>query len=297
MLNDKVDDYRKLLEEVRNLLEEEDIDIDQLKKLSKEAVAIEETTDKELLKEFNNDHPLREVNIVVEVGEGEVNFLFSCGDSSELYDLQENKERALGQAIKSNDVEFVKKLLMVLLPDTHLKKLNFEYLKEVETLLFNSLKSDLSKDMENYLEKKLKFCNFLCSNFNLLATKPVDIEEVISLFAAQSNVDYQIDKLLLSLVAEDTEIKELLSDINNMVELLKKYEKFEELEYKVRRLKSELKNGKSKYPIEVMQASIEEREKEMKEIEEKYIKRVDLVDERRKLVKQLLSRYDQTKFH
>lgn len=95
MLNDKekVDNYRKLLEEVKNLLEEEDINIDQLKKLSKEAVAIEETVDKELLKEFNNDHPLREVNIVVEIGEGEVNFLFSCGDSSELYDLQENKKK------------------------------------------------------------------------------------------------------------------------------------------------------------------------------------------------------------
>lgn len=186
---------------------------------------------------------------------------------------------------------------MVLLPDTHLKKLNFEYLKEVETLLSKSLKPNLSKDMENYLEKKLKFCNFLCSNFSLLRTKPVAIEEVISLFAAQSNVDYQIDKFLLFLVAENLRGEELLSDVNNMVELLKKHEKFEELEYKVRRLKLELESGKSKRPIEVMQANIEKREKEMREIEEKYIVPIDLVDERERLVKQLLSRYERTKFH
>ncbi|MDD9332049.1 MAG: hypothetical protein PV340_05625 [Wolbachia sp.] len=40
-----------------------------------------------------------------------------------------------------------------------------------------------------------------------------------------------------------------------MIELLKKCEKFNGLEYKVRRLKSELESSKSKYQIEVMQAS------------------------------------------
>ncbi|APR98609.1 hypothetical protein [Wolbachia endosymbiont of Folsomia candida] len=82
-----------------------------------------------------------------------------------------------------------------------------------------------------------------------------------------------------------------------MIELLTKYERFEELEYKIRRLKSELESGKSKYSTEVIQASIKEREKEMFEIEEKYIKPVNLVDERQRLVKQLLSRYERTKLH
>ncbi|WCR53350.1 MAG: hypothetical protein PG981_000372 [Wolbachia endosymbiont of Ctenocephalides orientis wCori] len=76
--------------------------------------------------------------------------------------------------------------------------------------------------------------------------------------------------------------------INNMIELLKKYEKFAEPEYKVRRLKSELASRKSKYSAEIIKDSIEEREREMNEIEEKYIKSNDLVGERKELVKQFI---------
>lgn len=47
--------------------------IDQLKKLSKVAVAIEETIDSKLLEQFN---PLREVNIAYVSGEA-TNYLFS----------------------------------------------------------------------------------------------------------------------------------------------------------------------------------------------------------------------------
>ncbi|GFT91671.1 uncharacterized protein NPIL_553271 [Nephila pilipes] len=54
-----------------------------------------------------------------------------------------------------------------------------------------------------------------------------------------------------------------------MIETLKKHERFMELEYKVRRLKSELASGKSKYSDEVMKYSIEEREREMREIGDK----------------------------
>jgi hypothetical protein len=217
------------------------------------------------------------------------NYLFSIGDSSELYDLEENREKAIYQAIKSNDVELVKQLLIVLLPDIHFEKISLEHLKELKTSLLKSyeeLKPKLSKDMESHLDNELRFYGFLCSNFNLLATKPIDIKAIIGLFKAQSDVNYQIDKLLLSLIAESVRKEELLEKINNMIELLEKHEKFAELEYKVGRLKSELASGKSKYSAEVIKASIEERENEMKEIEEKYIKPIDLIVERRKLLEQ-----------
>lgn len=83
---ERVANYRRVLKEAKILLEKESSDIDRLKKLSKVAVAIEETTDQELLKEFNDDHPLQEVNIVVYPKEdgSEVNYLFSLSDSSEL---------------------------------------------------------------------------------------------------------------------------------------------------------------------------------------------------------------------
>lgn len=79
----------------------------------------------------------------------------------------------------------------------------------------------------------------------------------------------------------------MLNEIKEMIELLKKHERFDELEYKVRRLKSELEGGKSKYPAEVIKTSIKEREREMREIEEKYVKVKDLSEERKKLLRQL----------
>ncbi|OAM02898.1 hypothetical protein [Wolbachia endosymbiont of Dactylopius coccus] len=70
-------------------------------------------------------------------------------------------------------------------------------------------------------------------------------------------------------IAEGLEEGELLSQINQMIELLMRQERFMELEYKVRRLKSELASGKSKYSDEVMKFIIEEREREMRGVEDK----------------------------
>lgn len=112
------------------------------------AIAIEETIDSKLLEEFN---PLREVNIAY-VSEGATNYLFSLSDSSELYDLQEDKEKAIYQAIKSNDRELVKHLLMILTSGD----IKIEFFKELEVLLseaYEELKEQLSQDMKNYLEK------------------------------------------------------------------------------------------------------------------------------------------------
>ena len=95
---------------------------------------------------------------------------------------------------------------------------------------------------------------------------------------------YQVDKFLLSVIAEKTKEKGLLSEIYGMIELFKKYERFDELEYKIRRLKSELESGKSKHPTEAILASIKEREKEVKEIE---INQADLVSKRKRLAEQL----------
>jgi glutaredoxin 2 len=55
---EKIADYKRLLKDAKNILENSRDDIDQLKKLSKAAVVIEEITDKELLKKFNDDNPL-----------------------------------------------------------------------------------------------------------------------------------------------------------------------------------------------------------------------------------------------
>ncbi|WCR53351.1 MAG: hypothetical protein PG981_000373 [Wolbachia endosymbiont of Ctenocephalides orientis wCori] len=169
---EKIANYIKLLKEAKILLEKESSDIDQLKKLSKAAVAIEETTEQELLKEFSDDHPLREVNIVVYPQEnGEVNYLFSLSNSSELYDVKGDREKALYQAIKSNDVEIIKHLLIILLPEDP-KEVDQNFLNELEESLsksYKEIKPKLSKDMENYLAKKLSFYRFLCSNFNLLS--------------------------------------------------------------------------------------------------------------------------------
>ncbi|APR97848.1 hypothetical protein [Wolbachia endosymbiont of Folsomia candida] len=266
--------YRQVMEEAKDATENHDID--KLKKLSEIVVVIEEVCDRGVLKDFDDENPLKEANIVVE-SDGLTNYLFSFGDSSKLYDLRENKEEALYQAIKSNDVELVKHVLIVLLYGDFEGKVDPKGLVALLEKACEEL--NLSKDMKNYLEKKIRFCSFLC-NFKF-------DKDPIELFANRSEVDYEIDKFLLSLITKKTKGEDLLSDINNMVELLKKHEKFEELEYKVRRLKSELESGKSKYPTEVIQSSIKEREKEMLEIEEKYIKPVNLVDERERLVKQL----------
>lgn len=147
-------------------------------------MAIEETTEQESLKEFNDDHPLQEVNIVVypKVDGSEVNYLFSLSDSSELYDVKEDREKALYNAIKSNDIEIIKHLLIILLPEDP-KKIDQKHLKELEGSLsksYEALKPDLSQDMKNYLEKKIRFISFLC-DFKYQ-------ENPIELFAAQANI-------------------------------------------------------------------------------------------------------------
>ncbi len=142
--------------------------------------------------------------------------------------------------------------------------------------------------MKNYLEKTIKFYSFLYSNFNLLVANPADVKAMVNLFAAQPNIDYQIDKLLLSFIVRGVKEEKLSSEINHMIELLEQHERFAELEYKVRRLRSEFVSGKSRYSAEVIRNSIAEREKEMREIEKKYVRPNNLISERQKLLKQLL---------
>ncbi len=273
--------YSKVLNEVKNTPRESRGSIDQLKKLSKVAVAIEETTDSKLLEKFNDGHPLREINIAYVSGEA-TNYLFSLSDSSELYDLEENREKALYQAIKSNDRELVKHLLMILVAGDR----EIEFFKELEMLLsgaYEELKEKLSQDMKNYLEKNISLKRFVCSNVNILVAEPVDVRAMINLFIAQSEVNYKIDELLLIKIAGALEEGELRLQINQMIELLMRQERFMELEYKVRRLKSELASGKSKYSDEVMKFIIEEREREMRGVEDKSDQ---IISERKKLFKQ-----------
>ncbi|WP_353272466.1 hypothetical protein [Wolbachia endosymbiont (group A) of Urophora cardui] len=105
---------------------------------------------------------------------------------------------------------------------------------------------------------------------------------MINLFIVQSGVNYKIDELLLIKIAEGLEEGELRSQINQMIETLKKHERFVELEYKVRRLKSELASGEEQ--AEAMKSSIEEREREMKEIGNKSDQ---VIREREKLLSRL----------
>ncbi|WP_265036313.1 hypothetical protein [Wolbachia endosymbiont (group A) of Anomoia purmunda] len=283
--------YEQLLDKAKDILENSRDNVSELKKISKAAVAIEEITDKELLEKFNDDHSLREVDILIYSPQGNTevaNYLFSIDNSSELYDLKKDKEKALYNAVKSNDVELVKKLLMILLP-TEVGDFDLEYLEELKILLSGIHKElQLSQDMKNYLEKTIKFYSFLCSNFSLLVANPTDVKAMIDLFAAQPNIDYQIDKLLLSFIVRGVEEEKLSSKISHMIELLEQHERFAELEYKVRRLRSEFASGKSRYSAEVIRNNIAEREKEMREIEKKYIRPNDLISERQKLLKQLL---------
>ncbi len=272
--------YEEVLNEVRNTPRNSRDNIDQLKKLSKVAVAIEETTD---IEKFNDDHPLREVNIAISAPEEAKNYLFSLSDSSELYDLKENREKAFYQAIKSNDIELVKHLLMILVSGD----IELEFFKELEVLLseaYEELKENLSQDMKNYLEKNISLKRFVCSNVNVLIAKPTDVRAMINLFIAQPGIYYKIDELLLTKIAENLEEGELRSQINQMIKLLKKHERFVELEYKIRRLKSELASGKSKYSDEVMQLSIKEREREMREVG---YESNQLMSEREKLLSRL----------
>ncbi|WP_341816485.1 hypothetical protein [Wolbachia endosymbiont (group A) of Agelastica alni] len=273
--------YSKVLNEVKNTPRDSRDGIDQLKKLSKVAVAIEETIDSKSLEKFNDGHPLREINIAYASGET-TNYLFSLSDSSELYDLEENREKAIYQAIKSNDRELVKHLLMILVAGD----IEIEFFKELEMLLseaYEELKENLSQDMKNYLEKNISLKRFVCSNVNILVAEPVDVRAMINLFIAQSGVNYKIDELLLIKIAGALEEGELCLQINQMIELLMRQERFLELEYKVRRLKSELASGKSKYSDEVMKFIIEEREREMRGVEDKSDQ---IISEREKLFKQ-----------
>ncbi|RDD34330.1 hypothetical protein Wcon_01601 [Wolbachia endosymbiont of Cylisticus convexus] len=117
------------------------------------AVAIEETID---LEKFNDDHPLREINIAY-VSEGATNYLFSLSDSSELYDLKEDRGKAIYQAIKSNDRELVKHLLMILTSGD----IELEFFKELEVLLsraYEELKEKLSQDISRKKHKFKTFC-------------------------------------------------------------------------------------------------------------------------------------------
>lgn len=269
--------YSEVLNEVKNIPKDTREGIDQLKRLSKVAVAIEETTD---LEKFTDGHPLREVNIAIYAPEEAKNYLFSLSDSSELYDLREDREKAIYQAIKSNDRELVKHLLMVLTSG----EIEIEFFKELEKLLsraYEELKEKLSQDMKNYLEKNISLKRFVCNNVDVLIAKPVDIRAMINLFIVQSGVNYKIDELLLIKIAEGLEEG---SQINQMIETLKKHERFVELEYKVRRLKSELASGKSKYSAEAMKSSIEEREREMREIGDKSNQ---IISEREELLSRL----------
>lgn len=255
----------------------------ELKKLSKVAVAIEETIDSKLLEKFYDGHPLREVNIAIYAPEEAKNYLFSLSDSSELYDLKEDREKAIYQAIKSNDRELVKHLLMILTSGD----IELEFFKELEVLLsraYEELKEKLSQDMKNYLEKNISLKRFVCSNVNVLVAEPTDVRAMINLFIVQSGVNYKIDELLLIKIAESLEEGELRLQINQMIELLMRQERFMELEYKVRRLKSELASGKSKYSAEVMKSSIEEREREMREVGDKSDQ---VIREREKLLSRL----------
>ncbi|MBD0391658.1 hypothetical protein IC220_04240 [Wolbachia endosymbiont of Pentalonia nigronervosa] len=259
--------YSEVLNKVKNTPRDSREGIDQLKKLSKMAVAIEGTTDSKLLEKFKDDHPLREVSIAYVSGEV-TNYLFSLSNSSELYDLKEDREKAIYYAIKSNDRELIKHLLMVLVSGD----IEIEFFKELETLLsgaYEKLKVNLSEDMKNYLEKNISLKRFIYGNVGVLTAKPVDVRAMINLFIVQSGENYKIDELLLSKIAESLEEGELRSQINQMIETLKKHERFVELAYKVRRLKSELARGESKYSAEVMKSSIEERERKMREIGDK----------------------------
>lgn len=275
--------YSEVLNEVKNTSRDSRGGIDQLKKLSKVAVAIEETIDSKLLEKFYDGHPLREVNIAIYAPEEAKNYLFSLSDSSELYDLKEDREKAIYQAIKSSDRELVKHLLMILTSGD----IELEFFKELEVLLsraYEELKEKLSQDMKNYLEKNISLKRFVCSNVNVLVAEPTDVRAMINLFIVQSGVNYKIDELLLIKIAESLEEGELRLQINQMIELLMRQERFMELEYKVRRLKSELASGKSKYSAEVMKSSIEEREREMREVGDKSDQ---VIREREKLLSRL----------
>ncbi|WP_265040483.1 hypothetical protein [Wolbachia endosymbiont (group A) of Lasioglossum lativentre] len=196
--------------------------------------------------------------------------------------MEENREKAIYQAIKSNDRELVKHLLMILVAGD----IEIEFFKELEMLLsgaYEELKEKLSQDMKNYLEKNISLKRFVCSNVNILVAEPVDVRAMINLFIAQSGVNYKIDELLLVKIAGALEEGELRLQINQMIELLMRQERFMELEYKVRRFKSELASGKSKYSDEVMKFIIEEREREMRGVEDKSDQ---IISEREKLFKQ-----------
>lgn len=152
--------YEQLLDKAKDILENSRDDIAKLKEVSKAVVAIEETTDKQLLEKFNDDHPLREVDILIYSPQGNTEYLFSIDNSSELYDLKEDKEKALYNAVKLNDVELVKKLLMILSP-TEVSNFDTKYLEELKILLSGIHKElQLSQDMKNYLEKTIKFYSF-----------------------------------------------------------------------------------------------------------------------------------------
>ncbi|WP_353272701.1 hypothetical protein [Wolbachia endosymbiont (group A) of Urophora cardui] len=78
-----------------------------------------------------------------------------------------DREKAIYQAIKSNDRELVKHLLMILTSGD----IEIEFFKELETLLseiYEELKEKLSQDMKNYLEKNISLKRFVCNNVDVL---------------------------------------------------------------------------------------------------------------------------------
>ncbi|OEY86494.1 hypothetical protein BIY23_03645 [Wolbachia pipientis] len=164
------------------------------------------------------------------------------------------------------------------------KEINLESLKELVVILlelYDKLKPNLEKDMENYLKKKLKFYNFL----NYARINEKSLYGLIELFRVQTEIDYQIDMLLLSLILEKIVEKELCAQVNSMIGLLAKYERVDELKYQIRKLQTELISKKNGYSKEIIQFSIEERESEMREIEAC----IKLTDEGVKLLKELNS--------
>lgn len=108
----------------------------------------------------------------------------------------------------------MKHVLIVLLSDDFEEKVDPKDLVALLSSAYEEL--NLSKNMKNYLKKKIGFCSFLC-DFKL-------DKDPIELFASRPEANHEIDKFLLSMIMEKAEEEKLLYEINGMIELLKKYE-------------------------------------------------------------------------
>lgn len=215
-------------------------DYSEIKQISELLAWLENSTELELFKEFYDFNHLVNVELPILDNEKMANYLFNTGTSSQLLDLNENKEEALYRALCSDDIGLINRVFMVLTANLPKSTNN---IIELHSILSNLCSKTLSNTVENYVREKLNcYDTFLHNNdaFTLLNeaegveksdelsrnAKNKRKQAILSLIKSFSCQPQELDRLTLTIIAANIEIlglttsHELATALMDMGEIL-----------------------------------------------------------------------------